>query len=281
MTLPDSRAAASASARWGSSGARPGTSFARSSRARSFVPMTSADTRGCAAIARTSKIAVGVSTIAQISRSAGAPAAFSRLETRSSVCVEPTFGMTTAAAPERAAAARSSGPHCVSRPLQRIVSSRFPYPPDDAAATALARAPCLASGATASSRSKMIESAGNVFAFSKARSLAAGMYSTERRGRRSEAICRRQFSVARSQLPGELDDDLALLDGSVVFHLAVEHDRARAVSHRVDHTLRLYDIARSWTEDSLGDVDLNRMQAPRADAAEQVCVAELVLAADG
>ena len=64
-----------------------------------------------------------------------------------------------------------------------MVSSRLPYSPDDAAATALGRAASLASGATASSRSKMIASAGIVLAFSSARSLAAGMYSTDRRGR--------------------------------------------------------------------------------------------------
>jgi hypothetical protein len=40
--------------------------LARSSRARSLVPRTRASTRGWAAIARTSRIAVGVSIIAQI-----------------------------------------------------------------------------------------------------------------------------------------------------------------------------------------------------------------------
>ena len=47
--------------------------------------------------------------------------------------------------------------------------------PSLAAATALARATSLASGATASSRSKISASAGIVLAFSRARSLAAGM----------------------------------------------------------------------------------------------------------
>ena len=49
--------------------------------------------------------------------------------------------------------------------------------------TPAARAAGLASGATASSRSKISASAGIVLAFSSARSLAAGMYSTDRRGR--------------------------------------------------------------------------------------------------
>ena len=44
----------------------PGPAGARISLARSLVPITSTATRGWAAIARTSKIAVGVSTIAQI-----------------------------------------------------------------------------------------------------------------------------------------------------------------------------------------------------------------------
>ena len=66
-------------------------------------------------------------------------------------------------------------PHGVSSPLQRMVSSRLPYSPEEAAAQALARAASFASGATASSRSKMMASAGMVLAFSSARSLAAGM----------------------------------------------------------------------------------------------------------
>ena len=65
-------------ARYGVRLARPGTpSGARSSRARSLVPITSTLTRGWAAMARASKIAVGVSTMAQIG-GAVAPAASSR-----------------------------------------------------------------------------------------------------------------------------------------------------------------------------------------------------------
>ena len=132
---------------------------------------------------RTSKMAVGVSIIAQMSMLSGAPAAWRMEDTSSMPATEATLGMTTAAAPDVAAAARSSAPHGVSSPLQRMVSSRWPYSPEATAAHALARADSFASGATASSRSKMIESAGMVLAFSSARSLAAGMYSTERRGR--------------------------------------------------------------------------------------------------
>jgi len=82
---------------------------------------------------------------------------------------DPTFGTTTAAADDEAIAARSAAPQGVSRPLQRIVNSRRPYSPEAAASHAATRAESLASGATASSRSKMIASAGKVLAFSKAR----------------------------------------------------------------------------------------------------------------
>lgn len=74
-------------------------------------------------------------------------------------------------------------------------------------------------GETASSRSKMIASAGMPFAFSSARSLAAGMYRTERRGRSEvmkcsflEAVPGGQLGVARGELTGEFDHDLALFD---------------------------------------------------------------------
>jgi hypothetical protein len=86
--------------------------------------------------------------------------------------------------PRPAAAPTSGGggagrrrPTGSSRPLQRMVSSRLPpYSPDERSGDRVGagRSPSL-SGATASSRSRMIASAGIVFAFSSARSLAAGM----------------------------------------------------------------------------------------------------------
>ena len=139
------------------------------------MPITSTLTRGWWAISRTSRIAFGVSTIAQIVIDAGAPAASSAAEISSRYAAESTFGITTLAAPDCAAAATSDAPHGVIRPLQRIVISLPPYSPDCAAATALVRAVSLLSGATASSRSRIRASAGIVFAFSSARSLAAGM----------------------------------------------------------------------------------------------------------
>ncbi len=77
----------------------------------------------------------------------------------------------------------SSTHHGVSRLLTRISTSRLPKP---LAATALAiwsRANALPSGATESSRSRMMPSAGRMRAFSSARALDPGMNNRLRRGR--------------------------------------------------------------------------------------------------
>jgi hypothetical protein len=60
-------------------------------------------------------------------------------------------------------------------PLTRMVSVRRPYSPLLAAAAAASRAAGLASGATASSRSKMTASIGSVLAFSTAFAFELGM----------------------------------------------------------------------------------------------------------
>ena len=86
-----------------------------------------------------------------------------------------TFGTTMPSGPAAQAAARSSACHSVSAPLTRIVTSRRPYSPEAAAAQAADRAAGFASGATASSRSRISASHGMDFAFSSARSLEAGM----------------------------------------------------------------------------------------------------------
>ncbi len=88
---------------------------------------------------------------------------------------EPTLGTTIASGPAALAAAMSSSCHAVSIPLTRMVTSRAPYSPDAAAAQAASRAAGLASGATASSRSRIRPSQGIDFAFSSARSLEEGM----------------------------------------------------------------------------------------------------------
>ena len=88
---------------------------------------------------------------------------------------ESTFGTTIASGPAAHAAAMSASCHSVSAPLIRMVSSRRPYSPDCTAAHAASRAAGLASGATASSRSRISPSQGIVLAFSSARSLDEGM----------------------------------------------------------------------------------------------------------
>ena len=69
----------------------------------------------------------------------------------------------------------SSAPQGVSRPLTRITTSRPPKPPALTAATAASRAASFISGATASSRSRMITSASRPRAFSTAFAFDAGM----------------------------------------------------------------------------------------------------------
>ena len=86
--------------------------------------------------------------------------------------------------------------------------------------------------------------------------------------------------IGLRQTLGELDDDKTLLEARVVLHLAVEHHRTRAVTHRLDDTSGMGDILSRRAEDALGDLDLHRVQRPGADAAEQEGVAELVLARD-
>ena len=120
-------------------------------------------------------MAVGVSIIAQIIISFGAPAASSAADTSLTSATELILGITTAETHAFAAAATSAWPHGVASALQRMVSSRLPYSPEFTAATACARAMSFESGDTASSRSKMMASVEIPFAFSKARSLAAGM----------------------------------------------------------------------------------------------------------
>jgi len=73
------------------------------------------------------------------------------------------------------AALRSSANHGVSMPLRRMNTSRVPKPPAFTVATTCSRAAAFASGATASSRSRMTPSTGNVFAFSSARAFEPGM----------------------------------------------------------------------------------------------------------
>ena len=86
-----------------------------------------------------------------------------------------TLGTTIASGPAAQVASRSAACHSVSAPLTLMVTSRPAYSPLAAAAQAASRAAGLASGATASSRSRISPSQAMVFAFSRARSLELGM----------------------------------------------------------------------------------------------------------
>ena len=150
----------------------------------SLVVRTSAQTRAsAAAIDSAASTPRGVSIMHQSAISAGAPALARSSSACAAVADDSTFGSNTASAGDAASAPRSSAPHGVSMPFTRTTTSRVPYPPPRTAATAMARASSLASGATASSRSKMRTSAGSARAFSSARALDAGMNSALRRGR--------------------------------------------------------------------------------------------------
>ncbi len=140
------------------------------------MPITRTASRSEAvAISRTLKIASGVSIIAQSRVWSGAPAHSSAVTSPRTWSAVSTLGTTIASGPAWAAATMSAECHSVLIPLMRIVSSRAPYSPDAAAAHAASRAAGLASGATASSRSRIRPSQGIDFAFSRARSLDDGM----------------------------------------------------------------------------------------------------------
>src|SRR5262249_4008954 len=95
-----------------------------------------------------------------------------------------------------------------------------------------------------------------------------------------EAVGARQLRVLLREQLRERHHHLALLPGGVVLHLAVEHEDAAAVGHRLEDALRELHLLDRRAEDALRDVDLARMQGPGADAAEQEGGAELVLAAE-
>ena len=140
------------------------------------MPITRTVSRSLAeAISSQCSIAVGVSTIAHSVVRSGAPKV-DRASTSARTSSAPfTFGTTIASGPAAHAARRSSSCQEVSAPLIRIVTSRVPYSPLATAAAADSRAAALASGATASSRSRIRPSHGIDFAFSNARSFEAGM----------------------------------------------------------------------------------------------------------
>ena len=128
-----------------------------------------------AASARTLKIASGVSIIAQMRIRLSALSSCRCCQIRSSCCGVDIFGTRIASGAALAAASRSSENQAVSIPFTRMKTSRLPKPPALTASATCRRAVSLASGATASSRSRMRPSAASVLAFSNARALEPGI----------------------------------------------------------------------------------------------------------
>ena len=57
-------------------------------------------------------------------------------------------------------------------------------------------------------------------------------------------VQRSEFGVALGELLSESDDDLALFDRCVIFHLAVEHDRSGPVAHRFNDSTSVRHLFR-------------------------------------
>ena len=120
-------------------------------------------------------MASGVSIMAQTRTSWPAPTAISRSITSSNCSGLDTFGSRIASGLACVMALRSSSHHSVSSPLMRTTTSRGPKPPALTASATCWRAAGLLCGATESSRSRMMASAGRLRAFSMARALEPGM----------------------------------------------------------------------------------------------------------
>ena len=138
-------------------------------------PAAISESRASSAIARMLKMASGVSIIAQTRVLRSMCMSSSRRPISSSCSGCEIFGTRMASGAACAAAARSSACHGVSMPLTRMNTSRLPKPPALTASATCARACSLASGATASSRSRITPSTGSVRAFSMARAFEPGM----------------------------------------------------------------------------------------------------------
>ena len=203
---------------------------------------------------------------------------------------ELTLGTTTAAGPAAAAAARSSACHSVSRPLTRMVSSRRPYSPDGDGGADPVAGLGLGVGGDGVLEVEDERVGGEALGLLEGPLVGAGHVEDGAAGAErssvivrppaGEAVGRGQLGVAVGQLLGQVDHDVALLDRGVVLHLPVDHHGAGAVAHGLDDLQGVGHVGRVGGEHLLGDVDLHRVEAPGADAAEQEGVAELVLAGD-
>ena len=214
----------------------------------------------------------------------GAPAAAIAEASDRTSSARLTLGTTIPAGPAAHTAARSSSCHGEPSPLMRMVSSRIPYAPETAAAQASSRAAPFASGATASSRSRISPSTGRRLGLLE--SALVGRRQVEDRPPRadlahepaSDAVRLGQLRVEGREALGEVEENPALLEAGVVLHPAVEHDRAGPVAHGRDDPARVRHVLRGRAEHPLRDGDLAGVQRPGADAAEQEGGAELVLA---
>jgi len=61
---------------------------------------------------------------------------------------------------------------------------------------------------------------------------------------RSEPVNLGEIRITRRDLAREVDDHLGLFPGGVVLHAAVDHDRAGAVGHGLQHALGEGDLGR-------------------------------------
>src|SRR5947208_3518694 len=151
--------------------ARPGCILIRVSREMSFGPNTKpasriSESREAAAISSACSTAREVSIMAQTRIEKSALMSDSRSAMADKSATLEIFGTRMPSGLALPAMVMSSIHHGVSSALMRISTSRLPKPLAATAAAIWSRAMALASGATESSRSRMMPSAGRIFAFS-------------------------------------------------------------------------------------------------------------------
>src|SRR6185436_4637102 len=168
--------------------ARPGCIRIRVSREMSFGPNTKPASRvsesfDAAASLSASSTPRAVSSMAQTRIDMAALMSLRRLAMALRSATVETLGTRMPSGLALPAMVTSSIHQGVSRLLTRISTSRLPNPPAAIALAIWSRATALASGATESSRSRMMPSAGRLRAFSSARAFDPGMNNRLRRGR--------------------------------------------------------------------------------------------------
>ena len=130
----------------------------------------------------------------------------------------------------------------------------------------------------------------SVLAFSRARSLAPGMYSTERRGRRSVAHASLLLRTRRPRRARDRASASCWASSTITWHCLTMASSSILPSSMIAPVPSPIASMTRWAwATSAGSGQNTRLamsiwlgvQAPGADAAEQVGVAELVLAGDG